>query len=196
MPDAFDPQAMQAWLHALGPWSWPVFLGLQVIQVVVFWIPGAPFEIAGGMVFGVWRATLLSTLGLTLGNLAAFGLARRAGKARVDRWLAGHRNPALEAVVHHRRLEVVLLGIFLVPYVPKDIFCNLAGLSNLKTWKFALATTVARIPSLLLSTWVGALAVQGASGVLAGVLGFSTVLGLVVLGFRKRLLSFLVRTGA
>lgn len=194
MFDAFDPQGLQTWLHALGPWSWLVFVGLQVVQVVVFWIPGAPFEIAGGMVFGVWTATLLSSLGLTLGNLAAFGLARRAGKARVDRWLAGHRRPALEAVVHHGRLEFVLFGIFLVPYVPKDIFCYLAGLSNLKAWKFGLATTVARVPSLMLSTWVGALAVQGTSGVLAGVLGFSTVLGVVVLVFRKRLLSLLVRS--
>lgn len=193
MPDLFTPQQLQHWLHTFGPWSWPVFLGLQILQVLFFWIPGEVVQIAGGMVFGLWKGTLLSLVGITLGNLLAFGLARRLGKNWVDRWLASHDYRKVETLVHHPRLDVILGVIFLVPFLPKDIFCYLAGLSDVKPFRFFWVTTLARIPSLILSSWVGDLAVHGLGLLFLGVMAFSTVLGFVLFAYRKNLLAYLVR---
>lgn len=77
MPDVLDPTTLRLWFEGLGPAAWPVFLALQVLQVVVFWIPGDLVQVAGGMVFGWWLATVLSLVGVTLGSQLAFGLARR-----------------------------------------------------------------------------------------------------------------------
>ena len=83
-----DPQQLVHWFQGLGPWAAPVFVLAHIVQVVVFWIPGTPFEVAGGMAFGVVGGTVLSTVGLALGDFAAFQLARGLGKVQVDRWLA------------------------------------------------------------------------------------------------------------
>lgn len=193
MPELFDPQPWQLWLQSWGVWAWPVFLGLQAAQVLVFWIPGEVVQIAGGMVFGVWTGTFLSLAGLTVGNLLAFRLARFWGKDRVERWLARQGYTKLQTLIHHPRLEVLLGVLFLIPFLPKDIFAYLAGFSDLKTFRFLGITTAARIPSLLLSSWVGDLAFHGAGAGFFVVLVVSSLVGAAAFLCRKSLLALLVR---
>jgi len=184
MPDLFDPLVLQHWLSGLGAWAWPGFLVLQIVQVLVFWVPGEVVQIAGGMVFGLGLGTLLSSVGLTIGNLLAFSLARNLGRERLERWLSSHDLERWASLINHPRLDLILGVIFFLPFVPKDVFCYLAGLSSVKPFRFFWVTTLARIPSLALSTWMGALAVQGLGTLLLIVLSVSTVLGLVILAFR------------
>jgi len=50
-----------------------IFIGLQALQVVVVVapIPGEVTGILGGYLFGEWLGFLYSTIGLTLGSVAA-----------------------------------------------------------------------------------------------------------------------------
>lgn len=192
MPDLFDPHQLQTWLHSLGAAAWPVFVGLQVAQVLIFWIPGEVVQIAGGMVFGVWTGTALSLAGIGLGSWGAFTLSRTLGKRWVEGWLETQGFHRFQAVIHHRRLDLVLGGVFLLPFLPKDIFCYLAGLSDIKPWRFFWVTTLARVPSLLLSSWVGDLAVHGLGPLLIGVLLVSAGVGVALFVYRRTLLALLV----
>jgi len=193
--DFLDPHHLQTWLQSLGPWAAASFVVLQALQVIVFWIPGTPFEIAGGAAFGLGGGTLLSTLGLTLGNLGAFALARGLGKAWVERWLSAQDQDRWGPLVHHPRLDVVLGGLFFFPYLPKDIFSYLAGLSDLKTWRFVGVTTLARVPSLVLSSWVGDQAVHGMGSLLPATLAVGALVGPLLYLYRKPLLAALVKVG-
>ncbi len=185
MTHLLDLQILRPWLHDLGPWAPLVFIGLSMLQGVVFWIPGTPFEIAGGMVFGVWGGLFLSSVGIALGNLGGFWLARRLGKAWVDRWLSHHDLRGLGNLIRHPRLDLILAVIFFVPFLPKKIFCFLAGLSPVKTWRFLVATTVARVPSLLLTSWLGHAAIHGLGGLFWGVMIFGTLAGSLAFLYRK-----------
>ena len=193
MEHLLDLQTLQPWLQQWGPWAPLVFVGLSVLQGVVFWIPGTPFEIAGGMVFGVWGGVFLSSVGIALGNLVAFLLTRRFGKAWVDRWLSNHDVRELESLICHRRLDLVLAVIFFVPFFPKKIFCYVAGLSSVKAWRFLVATTLARIPSLFLTSWLGHAAIHGLGGLFWGVMIFGTVAGALAFLYRKSLLAVMVK---
>ena len=99
----------------------------------------------------------------------------------------------MEKLVHHRRIDVILGVIFLLPSLPKDMFCYLAGLSDLKAWRFVLVTTLARVPGLVLSSWLGQLAVHGLGRVFFAVLAVSCVLGALVFVYRRTLLAMLVK---
>jgi len=183
----FDLGQLQGWLDGLGPWAWPVFLGLQVLQVVVFWIPGEVVQIAGGMVFGVWVGSLLSEVGISLGSGLAFCLARRLGKAWVERWIDGHEARRLGALVHHPRLDFILGLVFFLPFVPKDLFCYLAGLSDVKPWRFFWISTLSRFPSLVLSSWLGDLALHGWGPLLVWALVVGLVAGVAAFLYRRSL---------
>ncbi len=189
----FDPLPLQLWLSDLGPWASLAFLVLQIVQVLLFWIPADVVQMAAGMVFGVWYGTLLNVVGVTLGNILAFLLARRLGKAWIERWLSQHHFSTFQSLTRHPRLDLILGGVFLLPFLPKDILCYFAGLSNLKLWRFVWVTTLARLPTLLFSTWIGAESVQGLGSAFLIVMSLGGAVLLVLFLYRKSLMAALVR---
>ena len=76
---AGDPESFQAWVDGFGVWGRLVFVGMVYLQVVVALIPGEPFELMAGYVFGMWEGTLLSMAGILLGSATVFLLVRRFG---------------------------------------------------------------------------------------------------------------------
>src|SRR5215831_10134988 len=61
--------------HTLREWGIlapVIFVGMQALQVIIAPIPGELTGILGGYLFGEWVGLLYSTVGLTLGSVAAF----------------------------------------------------------------------------------------------------------------------------
>ena len=121
-----------------------IFMALQALQVIVSPIPGEATGILGGYLFGQWLGLLYSTIGLTLGSVAAFGIGR---------WLGAHYVKNLVSAETWNRLGFI---VYLIPGLPKDIVCYLFGISPMPLWVFALVSGLGRIPG----TWV--LSAQGA----------------------------------
>jgi len=187
-----DPANLHHLLDPLGPWAVPAFLLLQVVQVVVFWLPGAPVELTGGLLFGVAGGTVLNVVGEALGNLAAFHLARWVGRRRVAGWLAAHRHPWISRLLDNPRSVWIFGLVFLLPFGPKDVFCFAAGVSRVRAWTFLALSTSARIPGLLLTSWLGSLAVDGSAAVLTAALAGGLVAAGGLFLFRRSLLGLVL----
>ena len=144
--------------HTLREWGVlapVIFIGLQALQVIIAPIPGELTGILGGYLFGEWVGLLYSTIGLTLGSVAAFA---------VGRWLGAHYVQKLVSPDIWRKMgfiveaegAILCFVIFLIPGLPKDMTCYLFGLSPMPFWVFAMVSTLGRIPG----TWI--LSAQGA----------------------------------
>jgi len=149
------PEAARAWLEQWGVVSGLVFWLLQCLQVVFFAIPGEVLQIAGGLVFGVETGTLLSLTGMSAGGVIAFLVARKLGKTWLDTWMDAHKDSVWTSVIHDGRFPLILFVVFLVPLLPKDILCYMAGVTSMKLKNFFWITFFARIPSLWWSSVVG-----------------------------------------
>ena len=57
---------------------------------------------------------------------------------------------------NHKKIEIILFILFLVPGTPKDLLTYLSGLLPIKMWRFVILSTIARIPSIVTSTIAGA----------------------------------------
>ncbi len=80
-----DHEFFDETLQALG-WLAPVaFILLQALQVVVSPIPGEATGLLGGYLFGLTLGFIYSTVGLTLGTVAAFAIGRWLGARVVAR---------------------------------------------------------------------------------------------------------------
>jgi len=144
--------------HTLREWGVlapVIFIGLQALQVIIAPIPGEVTGILGGYLFGQWVGLLYSTIGLTLGSVAAFAGGRWLG-ARYVRKLVSPDIWRKMGFIVEAEGAILCFIIFLMPGVPKDMACYLFGLSPMPFWVFALVSTLGRIPS----TWV--LSAQGA----------------------------------
>ncbi len=150
-----DPQAFRDWLKQWGPWSPAVFVLLQTLQVVVFAIPGEVTQIAAGWLFGFGLGSLLSVTGIVIGSAIAFGLTRWLGVQFVHR-IAGPQTVAkFDQLMASPKFIGSLFLLFLIPGIPKDILCYVAGLSRLKFVPFLLISSVARLPGIFGSSLMG-----------------------------------------
>jgi uncharacterized membrane protein YdjX (TVP38/TMEM64 family) len=132
-----------------------IFIALQALQVIVSPIPGEATGILGGYLFGQWLGLLYSTIGLTLGSVAAFGIGRWLGAHYVKNLVSAETWNRLGFIVEAEG-AILCFIVYLIPGLPKDIVCYLFGISPMPLWVFALVSGLGRIPG----TWV--LSAQGA----------------------------------
>ena len=147
----FLKQTLREW-GLLAP---VIFIVLQALQVIIAPIPGEVTGILGGFLFGEWVGLLYSTIGLTLGSVAAFGVGRWLG-ARYVRTLVSQETWDKMGFIVEAEGAILCFVIYLIPGLPKDMVCYLFGISPMPLWVFALVSTLGRIPG----TWV--LSAQGA----------------------------------
>jgi len=138
-----SPEALQGILKPFGAWGPVAFVVFQVLQVVIAPIPANAIAFAGGALFGLWPGFLLSSTGLVIGSMIAFGLARVWGRPVVESLVRPELiDRYLDGVVNRHFL--VLTAIFLVPFLPDDVLSFLVGLSSLPAPAFLVLVIVAR----------------------------------------------------
>ncbi|MBS5657681.1 MAG: TVP38/TMEM64 family protein [Oscillibacter sp.] len=128
-------EQMQALVHSCGAVGIVLFILFQAVQVVVPVLPGGIGCLAGVLIFGPVWGFVYNYVGICIGSLAAFAVARNCGKplltmlfsektiAKYSRW-AEERN---------RFARLFALAIFL-PVAPDDFLCYLAGTTEM-SWR-------------------------------------------------------------
>lgn len=142
---------------ALGVWGPLLIIGLMALAIVLNPIPSAPIALVSGAVYGHAWGTLYVVLGAEIGALIAFSIARVFGHDLLRR-LFGER-VALGWLGSQNALTWMVFVSRLLPFVSFDLVSYGAGLTPLKTWRFALATLLGLIPaSFLLAHFGGEMA--------------------------------------
>ena len=131
-----DVTTLRAFIAGVGLWGPAALILLHVVQVAIPILPGAVALTAGVLAFGPWEGFLYNYIGIILGSLLAFLLARRCGKPLVRSVLS----PALcekylDKPLPHK-FERIFALIILVPFAPDDALCMVAGLSKIPTGRF------------------------------------------------------------
>ncbi|MDD4355707.1 MAG: TVP38/TMEM64 family protein [Smithellaceae bacterium] len=121
----------------------PVFIMIQIIQVVVAVIPGEISGFIGGYLYGPLWGTIYSTVGLTLGSWLAFMLARFFGEPLLEKVVKKEVFEKFDHFMEHKGLLVSFL-LFLIPGFPKDYLCYIMGVSRIPVMTFIIISTVGR----------------------------------------------------
>jgi len=150
-----DKRFLRLTLREWGLLAPVIFIGMQALQVIIAPIPGDLTGILGGYLFGEWVGLVYSSVGLTVGSVAAFAVGRWLGAHYVQRLVSPDIWRKLGFIVEAEG-TILCFVIFLIPGLPKDMTCYLFGLSPMPFWVFALASTLGRVPG----TWI--LSAQGA----------------------------------
>ncbi len=154
-----ERQRIIAALRGAGAWAPVALIGLYVAQVIAAPIPGQAINFVAGYLFGFWAGLGYSWLGAMLGSAAAMGLARLAGRPLIMRLVNPTLLEQLDRLAASRGLGFFFL-IFLIPGLPDDVACFLAGLTRLPLAALLLAAALGRIPGMAAAIWVGASAGQ------------------------------------
>lgn len=157
-PFLYDPVALRAVVRDAGPLGPVVFVVLQAVQVIFAPIPGQLTAFAGGFLFG-WYGLLYSLVGVTIGSAVAFWLSRRLGRPYVESVLAPGTLERFDSVLGETG-DVALAVFFLLPGLPDDVICFLAGLTPIRFRRFVALSVVARLPAYVVATMLGSSVAQ------------------------------------
>lgn len=150
------PQEFRLYLLAYGDKSIWVFMLFQAVQVILAVIPGELFQFAGGYIFGAFFGTLYSIIGIMAGSVIAFILARLAGYSLIKKLVSADTLKRFDFLMNSKKAEVVTFILFLIPGLPKDMLVYIAGCSPVHPLRFFSAVTIARLPAIWVSSYVGA----------------------------------------
>lgn len=180
-----DPAAreeLKDYVSSLG-WRGVLFmLGIQVLQVVVAVLPGEPVELVAGMIYGAWGGLLLCLTGLLIGSSIVFFSVKALGRGFVERRMNKEHKGLLSFLDDSKKLEVITFLLFFIPGTPKDTVTYVAPLTRISPRIFLTIATLARIPSVITSTYAGQMFIDGelwktvAMFVLMGIIGIAGIL--------------------
>lgn len=142
-------------LRKLGEGSEWLFILIQVLQVVIAPIPGQAAAFAGGFIFGFWKGWALTTLGLVIGSLIAMSLARLLGISLVRKVVPDSIIQRFDSVISDGGYMTFFM-IFLLPALPDDAVCFLAGLTKLKLLPLSVVCLLGRAPGMAVLSLTGA----------------------------------------
>jgi uncharacterized membrane protein YdjX (TVP38/TMEM64 family) len=150
-----NPEEVAAFIRAAGPWSAVLMVLLQILQTVIAPIPGQVVNFIAGYVFGFIPGVALSWVGMVLGTTLAMSLARFLGRPVVERLVSPEFMARADAALLDKGLRFFFLA-FLIPLLPDDAICLVAGLTPLPLSLLILAAAVGRLPTLVATVWMGA----------------------------------------
>ncbi len=190
VPGLTDPVWLRARVRGFGVFGPLAFVGLQATQVVVAPVPGQVLAFAGGYLFGTVHGAAYSLLGAALGSTVAFLLARRFGRPYVERVVTAETLDAFDDVVD-RDGAFALFLVFLVPGLPDDVVCFVAGVTRIPVWKLVAVSVVGRVPGFLLVSHAGAELAAANYALVTALLGALAAVAALVYWQRADLLAAL-----
>ena len=159
--DSFSQEDFREYIQSFGALGWLVLLGLQILQVFIALIPGELLESAAGFAFGPWLGTAVCYAGLVIGSSMVFLLTRKFGVRLVEVFISRGKINQLRFINTETKRNGLIFLLFFIPGTPKDLFTYFVGLTDMKLGTFLAISLIARIPSVLSSTFGGHLLGEG-----------------------------------
>lgn len=125
------------------------------ILAVIFFVPGLPITVLGGVAFGPLWGTLYVWIAATIGAGLAFLVARYGVRSTVERWVqASPRIARMDGQVAGHGWRIVMLTR-LVPLFPFNLQNYAYGLTRIGFWPYAITSSICMLPATAAFTFAG-----------------------------------------
>ena len=152
---------IQAFVAGLGAWGPVVFMLLYAVGPT-FLVPGLPFDLAAGILFGPVWGSVYSLVGATAGATIAFLGERTVGREWTEEKLSGPLKKLKEGV-DKGGWEFVAF-VRLVPVIPFNLLNYALGLTRIGLVPYVLASFAFKAPATVVyvyAGWAGGEAIAG-----------------------------------
>ena len=176
-------------IRSKGIKGWFIFLLIQILQVVISFIPGEPIEVIGGVIYGAFGGLLTCMLGCLIGSMIVYFLSLKIGKSFIKLFVKEKDFNEVKFLKNEKRVEELVFIFYFIPGTPKDIITYLAPYTKIKPLKFFIISTFARIPSIITSTWAGSSISKNNWGLTIGVFLGTFLIALLGLLIRQNIFN-------
>ena len=148
----------------MGFMGYLALFGLQFAQIFLAILPGEPIEVLAGMCYGGIGGLIFIEISVFIITAIIFFSVKKLGRKFVYSFCSKERIEKIEnskLFQNPKKIEWIMLILFLIPGTPKDLLIYIAGLLPLKPLRFILISTFARLPSVISSTFAGSSLIVG-----------------------------------
>ena len=141
---------LQHFIKNFGNFAIAAFIVVQAIQPIVPFLPGGFATIVGMVMFGNIPGVLYSYIGLVIGEVGLFLLVRRFG-SRFARLVLSEKNfEKFETTLqdHTQDIKKLLIVCFIFPFLPDDLTCLVAGMTDLSFREYLKIVLIFKIWSV------------------------------------------------
>ena len=157
----------------------PLFYIAGYVLAVVFFVPGLPITLLGGLAFGPVRGTVYVSIAATIGAGLAFLVARYGLRGMVEGWVRSNpRLARMDAAVARDGWRIVMITR-LVPLFPFNLQNYAYGVTRIGFWAYLTTSAVCMIPATVAYTFAGGALSRG-GGELRRTLGYLAVAGVLI----------------
>lgn len=143
---------LRNYVSGFGGYAVLIFIAIQFLQVIVLPIPGFITVSVGVLLFGAFRGSVYSVIGIVSASIVAFFIGRVFGY-KVAGWLVGKENLDKGLELVKGKDKVILTFMFLFPFFPDDVLCFVAGLSSMSVPYYIVMITITRIINIVVSAY-------------------------------------------
>jgi uncharacterized membrane protein YdjX (TVP38/TMEM64 family) len=187
-----DASVREAVRDKVGSWGLlgvaAMFL-LQVLQIVLAILPGEPVELLLGFLYGTFGGLGLCLAGIAIGTTLVFAAAGLLGRRYIKKFVSSGMHKKLAFLRDPVKRDAMFFLLFLIPGTPKDVLTYFAPLTGVNLLRFVVISCIARIPSAISSTYVGANISQGNLAFSALVFIATAVLGIAGILINNRVIE-------
>ena len=138
-------EALRAYVESFGIWAPVVLTLIQFLQVILPVLPGFLGCIVGAGLFGTVGGFLVNYIGISVGSIAAYFLARKFGIRLVNKMVSMKKyEKYIEKINRSKSYTTVLFLAILLPLAPDDFLCYFSGLIDMKPRKFITIIILAK----------------------------------------------------
>lgn len=173
-----------------------ILLALQLLQIIVAFIPGEVVQMAAGIIYGPWWGALIIWIGCIISSALVFLIVHKLGAPFVHSMVPKKYIDKIRGFEQSRKFNVIIFVLFLIPGMPKDVFTYITPLSDMRFTTFLLITNFARIPGIVTSTYAANGLIEGRimeSAIIFAVLAAISVAALLL--YNRIIAFFDRRTG-
>lgn len=142
--------ALKHYIAGFGVMGALVFVAFQTAQVVLPVLPGGLGCLGGVLLFGPWLGFVYNYVGICIGSLLAFFLARRYGKPLLSSLFSSDALTKYESWTARRRFDALFAAAIFFPVAPDDLLCYLAGTTPMPARRFAAIILLGKPASIAL----------------------------------------------
>jgi len=149
-----NEQKFESVMNLLGPLAPIGFVLIQIVQTVIPLVPGSLTIPFGAFIFGHVGGFTLNFIGIMIGSLINFYLAKEYGRPLVRNLISEDQfNKYVGWIESNKNFDrLFAVGMFL-PFSPADVLCYIAGLSNMKFKKYMLILLTSKPVTLIIYTY-------------------------------------------
>lgn len=187
-----DPKTQENfsnWVESFGSWGILILILVQILQVIIFIIPGEIVEVVSGMLYGTIGGYLICSIGIIIATMIAYILYYFLGKKFLKKVVD---DETIEKVSkNNTKAEVLIFFALLLPGIPKDVFIYVAPHAKIPFLKFIILSTIARFPSIISSNLMGDSIISGRFKLSIIVMIMSGVVAIIGIIFNKQITDFI-----